>query len=192
MVLERVPEDQRWSTENWDRLRGFPWDIQPRQQKSERKMTSGRDAEATKLERPRPPVLEPQARKMYVTKADVVKFGGTDGCHGCACIALGSSAVQPHSDECRTRIAKKLMESESGARRLEEHRRRRRGVERKENTEDRAEPEGEQERREDKGKVSPGRATEGVQSKEIEIRGKACSRVAPRAAEGKDQEELAK
>ena len=65
---------------------------------------------------------------MYVTRADIERFGGTEGCPGCACVAQGGAAVIAHSDACRLRIAEKLAESELGAQRLEEHRRKRRGA----------------------------------------------------------------
>ena len=38
MAFNRRPEGERWTTDDWDRLKGLPWDMVPR-------ASSGREAE---------------------------------------------------------------------------------------------------------------------------------------------------
>ena len=38
MAFNRRPEDERWTTDDWDRLKGLPWDMVPR-------TNAGREAE---------------------------------------------------------------------------------------------------------------------------------------------------
>ena len=63
---------------------------------------------------------------MYVTKADVERLGGTEGCPGCLSVEFKGKAVVAHSDACRKRIADLLRASDEGRKRLEAHRRKRR------------------------------------------------------------------
>ena len=75
-AAKRMTEDQRWKKDGWDRLRGLPWEVQARQF-PKRNLTSGSDAVGTELPVTLMSILPPQERRMYVTKADVEKFGAS-------------------------------------------------------------------------------------------------------------------
>ena len=123
----RVPEERRWSTEGWDRLKGLPWEVRPMQRRTGRNLASGKDAEPLSLPSSGAiRVLPSQERRMYVTRADIQRFGETPGCPGCTCIAMGGCVEVAHNDQCRMRIGQLLEQSEEGRRRLEAHRRKRR------------------------------------------------------------------
>ena len=64
-----------------------------------------------------PEVPEAVARRMYIRKGDIEKFGETPGCLGCRRIALGKP-LQSHTAVCRDRIEGLLRETEEGQQRL--------------------------------------------------------------------------
>ena len=115
MAFNRRPEDERWTTDDWDRLKGLPWDMVPR-------TNAGREAEvfADKEAVGLPISSAPQqpstaaparAKERYVLRADIDKFGPTPGCPGCAdytAKGLGTvlTAQRAHNPECRERIGK--------------------------------------------------------------------------------------
>ena len=83
-----MPEESRWSPAGWTELKGYPWDVAPKEKVRMRKdLVSG--ADAAKLALPAGPisVVPPQQRRMYVTPADVERFGPTHLCPLCTCIA---------------------------------------------------------------------------------------------------------
>ena len=65
-----------------------------------------------------PEVPEAVSRRMYIRKADIVKYGETPGCLGCRCIALGKP-LQSHIAVCRHRIENCLRETDEGKERLD-------------------------------------------------------------------------
>ena len=86
--FNRRPEDERWTTDDWDKLKGLPWDMVP-------KASLGREAEVFADKEavglpissaPQgPPAAAPApAKERYVLRADIDKFGPTPGCPGCA------------------------------------------------------------------------------------------------------------
>ena len=80
----------------WEKLKGFPWDVKPREHTPTQKtLLSGEDA--IRLRLPSLPIeaIPPQERKMYVTRADIEKFGPTDECPGCICLSAGVERTGP-------------------------------------------------------------------------------------------------
>ena len=72
--------------------------------------------------------MGPRSRRVYIRRdVEIRKYGVTIGCPGCMVITVGTTA-QGHSDECRARIAQKMLEDVTGegAMRLEEAIRRKR------------------------------------------------------------------
>jgi hypothetical protein len=57
-------------------------------------------------------------RRMRITRKNIEDFGMMEGCPGCKAVRLGRMA-QTHSEECRNRIEKKLMETEAGKEKIE-------------------------------------------------------------------------
>ena len=63
-----------------------PWDVAPKQKERVlHELVSGENATVVQLPSRLICVLPPQEQRMYITVADVNKFGPTDGCPGCSC-----------------------------------------------------------------------------------------------------------
>ena len=61
---------------------------------------------------PPPPVTaEPQIRRLYIKREDVMRHGYSQGCPGCQAIRLGRPAAR-HSDACRMRIEEAIKRSD--------------------------------------------------------------------------------
>ena len=58
-----------------------------------------------------------RTRRLYINKADIMKFGLTEGCLGCRCLAEGKRA-QGHSEGCRARLEAEIAKTEEGRFRL--------------------------------------------------------------------------
>ena len=72
-----------------------------------------------------PEMPESILHKMYIRKADIIKYGETPGCMGCRCAVLGKP-LQSHTSACRERIKGPLRETEDGQQRLQKADERRR------------------------------------------------------------------
>ena len=118
--FRRLPDDQRWTLQGWDSLRGFPWDIRSYTRREMPQPALG-DGEA------RQPVLDhamapPEGpRDFYALAEEVKQFDPTPGCPGCdAVIATGSTkSGHGHSKACRERFMRLLEGDEKRRRRLE-------------------------------------------------------------------------
>ena len=58
-----------------------------------------------------------KGRRLYISKADLMKHGLTEGCLGCRCLAEGKRA-QGHSEGCRARLEADIAKTEEGRARL--------------------------------------------------------------------------
>ena len=58
-----------------------------------------------------------KGRRLYISKADIMNHGLTEGCRGCRCLAEGKRA-QGHSERCRTRVEAEIAKPEDGRARL--------------------------------------------------------------------------
>ena len=56
-------------------------------------------------------------RRLYISKADIMKYGLTEGCLECRCLAEGKRA-QGHSEGCRARLGAEIAKTEEGRARL--------------------------------------------------------------------------
>ena len=63
--------------------------------------------------------LEQEARKLYVTRGLLKKFGHTQGFRGCNALQYGTKQ-EVHSHDCRKRIVQRLQETEAGRGKVEE------------------------------------------------------------------------
>jgi hypothetical protein len=45
-------------------------------------------------------IVQPQLRDRYVLKADIEKYGATDGCPVCVSLAIKGTTSTRHSQEC--------------------------------------------------------------------------------------------
>ena len=58
-----------------------------------------------------------KGRRLYISKADLMKHGLTEGCLGCRCLAEGKRA-HGHSEGCRARLEAEIAKTEEGRTRL--------------------------------------------------------------------------
>ena len=58
-----------------------------------------------------------KSRRLYISKADFMKHGSTEGCLGGRCLAEGKRA-QGHSEGCRARLEAEIAKTEDGRARL--------------------------------------------------------------------------
>ena len=69
----------------------------------------------------RPAMAEAEAigkgRRLYISKADLMKHGLIEGCLGCRCLAEGKRA-QGHSEGCCARLVAEIAKTEEGRARL--------------------------------------------------------------------------
>ena len=110
--FRRMHEESRLNVENWNALRGLPWDV-----------TETR-AEATEaIQAPQPQIihllLTPCRR--YVTRADLRKYGVTIGCSPCSEIAVHGKKSNPHTEECRNGTGEQMEHGPEGHERLQAH-----------------------------------------------------------------------
>ena len=126
----RLPDVEKWKFEGWRDLKGLPWEIRARRKsaakadKEEAFMTEGPLVLAPPPAAPADePAMAPAAhRRVYVLKADVERFGPTDGCPGCTCILVGDTTRLNHSEACRARMVELLEKDDKGKVRLDAHR----------------------------------------------------------------------
>ena len=122
--VRRLPIQERWNKEGWDKLRGLPWDV-----KSRRSAIPAVQGEQQAL-LPQPLMVPAAERRLYVLAADIKHYGVTDGCLGCESVAAHGKAIPGvgHTQECRSRIEELLSQEVLGRARLERHRRKVRGA----------------------------------------------------------------
>ena len=116
----RMPEAQRWSTEELDNLKGLPWRWAPPAE-------GGGEARPLRIDLPEPAVPPPvrvhgerpfATRRLYILKSDIDRYGATPSCAGCHAQQLMQPA-RGHSDECRARIEEMLSRDMEGRLRLQ-------------------------------------------------------------------------
>ena len=104
--FRRLPESERWNPDGWSELSGMPWDIRRAAPSSAPAIGEG-EPRHEPIALPQIAARTPAPRRVYVLKADIEKFGFTEGCKGCKSLKeLGFvKPGSPHSEECRKRIA---------------------------------------------------------------------------------------
>ena len=107
--LRRKPPGQRWTTHNLHKLKGTPWEPDPKEP-GQIRVKSATVVEED-LTQPLAAATEAvtQVRAFQIRKnVELDKFGFTAGCEGCKAARLGTTQ-RPHSDACRERITKEMM-----------------------------------------------------------------------------------
>ena len=122
--IRRLGPAERWVMDGWDDQRGLPSEVAARRPAARQEALIGEP----RLEVPAMPsvaVVPPAERRLYIRKADVEKYGATEGCPGCTCVLLDQPTVLPHTEACRTRLLELMSKDEQGRTRLEAHSRNR-------------------------------------------------------------------
>ena len=112
-TIRRVPVEERCDLAAIEEVKFTPWMIKERSAKEEHdglqeeEHKTSVDIDINKeieLEVKLPPrSVDPNPRRVYITKAVIEKFGGTEGCLGCTTAMLGGKGVA-HSEQCRERM----------------------------------------------------------------------------------------
>ena len=88
--FKRLPESDRFVASDLEKSKGLPWNLNGslETERLDRPLVAGPDAQGipllpvpTGMLPPLPPKI--QERRMYVTSADVRKYGGSEGCQAC-------------------------------------------------------------------------------------------------------------
>ena len=104
-----------------NRIKGTPWDWNPKGDEEETAKAQPRPAEAG------PPMPEgsdekeriPRGQRVRITKADVKLHNPTIGCPGCSAV-VDKRRSENHSESCRARFVEIFKQTEKGRKRLEE------------------------------------------------------------------------
>ena len=128
--FKRLPESDRFVASELEKLKGLPWNLNGslEAERLDRPLVAGPDAQQIPI-LPVPtgmPPLPPriQERRMYVTSADVRKYGGSEGCEACTQVYTWCRTNVPHSDACRRRIQELMKGDDVGRARLDASRKR--------------------------------------------------------------------
>ena len=123
--FKKVPESDRFIASELEKLKGLPWNLLG---SLEEPLVAGPDAQGIPIllaptgMPPLPPKI--QERRMYVTSADVRKYGGSEGCQACTQVYAWRWTNVPHSDACRRRIQELMKGDDVGRARLDASRKR--------------------------------------------------------------------
>ena len=128
--FKRLPESDRFVASKLEKLKGLPWNLLASldAERLDRPLIAGPDAMGIPI-LPVPASMPPlpskaQERRMYVTSADVRKYGGSGGCQACAQVYICGKTNVPHSDACRRRIQELMKGDDAGRARLDASRKR--------------------------------------------------------------------
>ena len=117
--FQRMDEDNRWQAAAVMAIRGYPWKPEPGDDDQEPEAAERVDVQPPEQPLPRPPPEEECVRRVYISRSDVVKYGGTTGCPGCRAVAACMKA-RNHTETCRARIMEEMRKDIEGKKKVEE------------------------------------------------------------------------
>ena len=102
-TARRLPEDERYVSDEFEQLRGLSWNLQPPVALKKKDIIE--DAETLRL-----PIYVPltqpsqgvKQRRTYVLAFDVLKYGGSEGCPACIQVIETGRSNATHSPDERT------------------------------------------------------------------------------------------
>ena len=109
-TLKGVPEDKRWCAAKVLEVVGMPWEPTPNVDAEDVVRVPNPDAAEAEVLPEDLEVPESIARRMYIRKTDIIKYGETDGCIGYRTTMLGKP-LKSHTPACRERIEAWLRET---------------------------------------------------------------------------------
>ena len=134
-TIRRMAPDQKWNIEFIKKMVGTVYEPVPGRPGETITMGADMDGAVVPRQEEGEPsevinitVNEPKepapARRMYVRKADVEKYGATEGCNGCAGVLTGekwpNGKTIPHTNGCRDRMRKLMEDDDEGKERLKD------------------------------------------------------------------------
>ena len=96
----------------------MPWDPTPNVDAEDSARVPNPEAADAEVIPEDPELPESVAHRMYISKADITKYGETPGCVGCRNIVLGKP-LQSRTLVSRERVEARLRETQQGQRRLQ-------------------------------------------------------------------------
>ncbi len=125
--VKRLPEDERYSATFLNTCKGAPWDPKGKEEEDRQEEEPSGSAEGKEPNTEReeeqqapPPAPEQRFRRSGVRPKDIRKYGSTANCPGCRAIERGIGP-RTHSEACRERIRKKMMEDDQDRKRAQQH-----------------------------------------------------------------------
>lgn len=111
--ITRLPEGDRFNNDFLEKCKGLPWDVKPRTREVGAPIDMSIGEGAAPIE-PRAPRVELEARRRYITIAEVEKYGGTEACPACTRMHMGERGARgAHTDACRARFEELWRQDES-------------------------------------------------------------------------------
>ena len=111
--VHRLPQNLRWDLSYLRLCKGLPWEMKPSDIPLQQPMFGDGEASIPIVAATAKPAAVP--KNLYVLRADVEKYGYTDGCPACTDLHLGGKVRPgfPHSSECRERIFEMLQKDQN-------------------------------------------------------------------------------
>ena len=99
VTIKGVPEDKTWDSAKALAVNGLPWEPTTNVDAEDGARVPNPEAADAEVILNDPEVPESVARRVYIRKADIVKYRETPGCIGCRIIVLGKP-LQSHTPLC--------------------------------------------------------------------------------------------
>ena len=113
-TVQRVGGHRRWDGERLSKIVCLPWKIKPEPRDPDPEgMAHPQTEEEKSAEVEARQKHEPHLR-MKLLRDDFFEHGFTEGCKGCRAI-INKAAAQAHTERCRQRVEKLIIESDNGA-----------------------------------------------------------------------------
>ena len=113
-TVRRVPEEQRWSSDNLAWVQSVPWNMGQGDDEADGEIPEfdvkhgpGRRLTSSEVEEIQTKDKSNIVHRAHLRRADFERFGFTDRCPGCSAIIRGLKP-QPHSEQCRRRMERLL------------------------------------------------------------------------------------
>ena len=112
--FKRIADNSaRWSAELVKSVKGTPWQPTPGRNDDMIPVRVRLAEEGTELTPNPDSIAAPKPeikRRARIARSEVIGVGFTIGCPGCTAISRGEKEAQNHTEECRTRLEKTLIE----------------------------------------------------------------------------------
>lgn len=111
-AIRRKINEEKWSKEKIDEVRGNPAQPNPEKQSSYIPTAIRVDMPDEEEANEVPEAPEDTTRRVYIRPKHLVKYGYTDGCEGCRRAKTGHMVPKVHRTDCRARIEEAMRKDE--------------------------------------------------------------------------------